>query len=275
MSNIQKSTVRYPQKEEAVVITPPKQRPFKNAVIGITYPCTNYNIVRDSTQKLTVFEYILEGEGEVLLNHQWHPARAGDIYILRQGEPHSYRANPKNPWKKIWINYFAEYISPFLDSYGIQSGIYQGEAARIHFEELFQYTTGEHTPSEAGFDIANHVHSIVRAVADSRKNIASHKQNIRDALEAAVYEKLNLDELAARLHMSKSNLIRVFRKNYGTTPYEYLISLKITTAKVLLKNTQMTVREIATRLCFSDEHYFSTIFLAKTGLRPREYRKKR
>ena len=275
MSNIQKSTVRYPQKESAVAFVPADQTPFKNAVIGITYPYADYTVSREGKQRVTVFEYVLEGEGEILLGGVWRRAGAGDLYVLRQGEPHSYRANPKNPWKKIWINYIAEYISPFLDAYGIQSGIYRAETARIHFEKLFLYTTAENSSADAHLDIANHVHGIVQAIAGVQKNSCSPKQDIREALEAAVYEKLNLDELAVRLHMSKSNLIRIFKKHYGVTPYDYLISLKITTAKVLLKNTQMTVREISARLCFSDEHYFSSLFLSKTGLRPREYRKER
>ena len=87
-----------------------------------------------------------------------------------------------------------------------------------------------------------------------------------------MYEKLNLNVLAARLHLSKSNMIRLFKKSFGTTPYEYLLSLKISTAKLLLKNSKMTVKDISDRLKFSDEHYFSTLFLARVGMRPRDYR---
>lgn len=95
---------------------------------------------------------------------------------------------------------------------------------------------------------------------------------IREALAAAVYEKRNLDDIAAELHMSKSNMIRVFKREYGTTPYEFLLGEKIDAAKLLLKNTRMKVSEIADRVCVADEHYFSALFLKRTGMRPGAYR---
>lgn len=42
-------------------------------------------------------------------------------------------------------------------------------------------------------------------------------------------------------------------------------------AKPLLKSSPLTTKEIADRLNFADEHYFSNIFLPKTGVRPKHY----
>jgi len=273
MSNIKKFNVKYPQKEEAVAIVAQNNTPFHDVIIGITYPCADYHVKRKGTEAVNVFEYVLEGEGEILLDGKWQRAVAGDIYVLRQMEPHEYHSDPKNPWKKIWVNYIAGYISAFLDAYGIESGIYRAENARAYFEQLFAYTKGDGICNPSNYDIAETVHRIIHAIASSRQDERTPERIIREALDSAVYEKLNLDALAEELHMSKSNVIRIFKKHYGVTPYEYLISLKITTAKVLLKNTRMTVREIAGRLCVADEHYFSSLFLAKVGIRPREYRR--
>ena len=75
-----------------------------------------------------------------------------------------------------------------------------------------------------------------------------------------------------RFFMSKSNLIRVFKKHTGQTPYKFLLDEKIRISKVLLRSTNMNVKTIADRLCFSDEHYFSFIFKRKTGCTPLKYR---
>ena len=58
----------------------------------------------------------------------------------------------------------------------------------------------------------------------------------------------------------------------GITPYHYLLERKAGVAKQLLKNTAMSITEIAHRLGFSNCHYFSAFFSKRAGMSPREYR---
>ncbi len=274
MRNIEVShhLVAFPQKEYATAFMAENDSPFQNASIGITYPYPDYHISRHPPSPVNVFEYVLEGEGEILLDGTWQTAQAGDIYILRAGKPQQYRANPQNPWKKIWINYVADYISPMLDAYRITDGIYRAENACSYFEQLLEYATNANSFQDSAFDIADCLHKIIHTVATERLPDKGDAYRLRTMLSAAVYDKVTLDDIAAKLHLSKSNVIRLFKKEYGVTPYEYLLTLKISAAKLLLKDTKMTVREIAERLHIADEHYFSSLFLSRVGMRPRDYR---
>lgn len=272
MGNIhQDAPVCYPQKENATGFFPDEGIPFQSALIGITYPYPEYALtVRH--ELTTVLEYVLEGEGELLIDGVWQRVRPSDAYILRPQERLSYRARPENPWKKVWINYRASYLPPLLDAYRIKTGIYRFAEAHELFERLFSLSHKRDASPETCLAIASAVHSIVEKIATASLVAPSDEYRIKEALHARVYERLSLDELASALHLSKSGLIRHFKKHYGVTPYDYLLSLKIEAAKLLLKNTRMTVREIADKLAISDEHYFSTLFLSRVGVRPAEYR---
>lgn len=267
--------VKYPSKETAFVFRPENQIPFGHAIVGITYPFPDYCINRSARDKVENFEYVVKGSGEIFLDGRWQTATAGDIYILRGGEEHHYRAVRKEPWQKIWINYASSYSSAFLDAYNIRSGIYRVPDACPYFEQAFELSASTYASTSTCHTLADYVHKIISAVSLKESNeIASDEYRIRETLDSYVYKKANLGELAEGLHMSKSNVIRVFKKHYGITPYDYLLNAKLDTAKLLLGGTSMSVREIADRLHISDEHYFSTLFYNKVGMRPREFRDK-
>ena len=269
--DIREYPVKYPVKEKAYAIIPHNGVPFTDAAVGITYPDKDYSVSRGPCG-ITLFEYVVSGEGEVLIGGKWQRAATGDFYILRSGEEHVYRASSRDPWHKLWVNYVADYIGAFLSSYGIVSGIYHSDSVKRYFEELIALTKESSPNADTAFAIAERIHKIVRAAAVEKLNARDDEHGIRCRLVSYTYKKLNLDELAAELHMSKSNLIRVFKRCYGVTPYEYLLSHKIESAKVLLRETKLSVKEIADKVCIADEHYFSTVFYKRVGMRPREYR---
>lgn len=264
--------VSFPFKEKAYALVTHDGIPFRNAVLGITNPTANYSICRHNSN-LCLFEYILEGEGEIFIDGEWHSAAAGDFYILPSGIDHVYRSSETNPWKKLWVNYYSDYMQQFLAAYGIRGGIYHSESVREYFEELISLTKSGADEAETAIRVADRLHRIVRIAALLNKNAKDDEYGMRRLLSTYVHKKLNLDELAEALHMSKSSLIRIFKKTYGVTPYEYLIEQRLETAKILLKDTKLTIKEIADKLVFFDEHYFSSIFLKKVGVRPGVYRK--
>lgn len=74
------------------------------------------------------------------------------------------------------------------------------------------------------------------------------------------------------LHMNNSYFCRLFRKNFGCCFQNYLCMYRIDKSKSLLKNTDMSISEIAARVGFNSISYYSKKFKEHTSLRPSEYR---
>ena len=98
---------------------------------------------------------------------------------------------------------------------------------------------------------------------------------VKERIDASTATHFSPAALAKELHISLSTFTRAFLSAYKITPYEYYLSSKEALAKALLQNTSLGAKEIAFRLGFSDEHYFSNFFKKRTGMRPMEYKEGR
>lgn len=92
---------------------------------------------------------------------------------------------------------------------------------------------------------------------------------LMDAEYAYLY---GIEELADRLEVSKYHLIRVFSASMGIPPGNYLIGVRISHAKLLLRSCEGTPIEIIAGACgYSCGNYFSKVFKKHTGLTPTQY----
>ena len=110
----------------------------------------------------------------------------------------------------------------------------------------------------------------------NQEQTESNQQVIQQAAQT-IREKYNqpltLSDLLRQAHMSRSYFLRLFRRYMGTTPYNYLISTRITQAKALLALTDRSVSEIGREVGFGDASNFSARFSAAVGQSPMQYRR--
>lgn len=82
-----------------------------------------------------------------------------------------------------------------------------------------------------------------------------------------------VNDLANSLNLSYRHLARIFRQVTGVTIIEKLNDIRINQAKILLRNTDKTIKEIARQVGFENEFYFSSLFGKSAFTTPSEYRK--
>ena len=86
---------------------------------------------------------------------------------------------------------------------------------------------------------------------------------------------LSLNSICSYLNISTSYFSTIFKDLTGETFTEVLIRTRMEKAKELLENTTMKNYEIAEKVGFSDESYFSKVFKKMTGMTPMNYMKSR
>ena len=84
---------------------------------------------------------------------------------------------------------------------------------------------------------------------------------------------ITLDSLAEIAHVNKYYLSHSFKREYGTSPIDYLMKRRITEAKALLTSTDFSLTQIAEQIGFRSLAYFSKCFRKVEDISPNEYRK--
>jgi len=88
-----------------------------------------------------------------------------------------------------------------------------------------------------------------------------------------ISEEFSIDDICNEIHMSKCYLCRKFKQVTGQTIMEYILSTRITLAKNMLKNENLSVSEISEKCGFSSTAYFCRVFREATGVTALKYRK--
>lgn len=94
---------------------------------------------------------------------------------------------------------------------------------------------------------------------------------VRRWIERSVTEPLTIAELAKKSFMSESKLREIFRQQYGTTIYQYLLDCRMEKAKELLTEQNLRVKDAASFVGYSNISHFSEAFRKKYGCTPSLY----
>lgn len=104
---------------------------------------------------------------------------------------------------------------------------------------------------------------------------AESDQRVRDAIESIHSrnsELLRVDALAKEAHMTPDHFIRLFKKELGCTPAQFIIERKMTQAMLMLASQPILTKEVAYSLGYDNLSYFTRLFRRHTGMTPKEYR---
>lgn len=265
--------VEFPAHEEARALPLGKDFPIKEVMVGVTNPFSGYSVSRSGTDSFYLIEYVVSGEGKMRVDGKFCKVSEGDILFFNKSDRQDCRADEKKPFKKIWVQFSSDYLCATISAYGLKTGVYRTDASAAFFT-LYNLSKSPLGGATA-YTISRALSEIILSIAEIKSENLTIAAAVKKELTFSVYQKCDLLKLAEKFNLSKSAIIRSFKKEYGVTPYGYLLSEKIYAAKALLRTTNLTVKEIAAQLKFSDEHYFSAYFKKITSKTPITYRKER
>ena len=107
----------------------------------------------------------------------------------------------------------------------------------------------------------------------ARRPMDSRVMAVRNYINLNLGKDLDLDAMARRAQLSENAFLRLFRRECGVTPYQYLLLQRYHHAARLLRDANRSIDEICELIGIRDRFHFSRCFKRRFGMAPAAYRR--
>ena len=255
---------------------------FDEQYIG-HYRCTDtFRVMRKNHHSIQLL-ITISGAGHLHYRDKDYDLAPSTAMLINNKLPHEYSAK-KGGWEFKYLH-FSGAVSEALQRYTEQTlgpvfpltgQIFCDTDERL--EALLQMTEEDTAPDYAA--ISAQIYNILIAFHSGKNQIAHQQQSAHAIQRAAAYIRQNYNrpistqDIADAVFLSRTYMSELFMQTYGISPHDYLISHRISIAKDMLLNTELSISEIAEQTGFRDVFALSRVFRQKQKLSPSEYRRK-
>lgn len=252
--------------------------PFFCTEAGTFYARERFVTERSHKDAYLVF-YTLGGAGIIEQGGQSVTLGQNQALLMDCRAPQRYVTDPvRHHWYHLWAHVNgagADAISQAMGLPKLQPVSLPLADVRPIFETIFENMKKEGYIESLTTSLA--VDKLLTSIAlapDSRGSFVEFDavSVARRYMEEHYAEDLHVDDVAREAAISTSQLIRLFKRQLGTTPHSYLLRYRITQAKELLAETTLPVATIARQVGFASESNFSYRFGEMCGQSPSAYR---
>ncbi len=252
---------------------------FYMSTCGYYYTNYDYRIEREDYHNYMLF-YICDGRLSLRSGSQTMVASAGQVGFLNCHEPHEYHTigNTEFVWLHLDGSNTADFYQQAVQMHGgfVFDTPYAEQIKNGIYEIVFAFRN-EQTLSEVR--LSQKLYTLLVATVDTASQEAGQAEE-NDTVSKAMHfiqeqymNPISLLDVATHVNMSQFHFFRLFRKDCGYSPHEYLILTRLNRAKHLLKTTGLPVKVIAQKVGYQNVSSFTNAFTDRVGISPTLFRK--
>lgn len=225
--------------------------------------------------------FITNGHGRFRTQYEEFPVAIHDLIIVNKNVPHTELSQMDSPLKYIVLG--VEGLEAMAGAGGYTMlHLHSGwkdlmDCLGLMLQEAHQALPGHEEVCRNLLEVV-----LIRLRRQEDVSLSSESRDSRSSRECGLVrryidnhfkEHLTLEQLAQLAHVNKYYLAHTFRREFGASPINYLISRRVEESRFLLRETDHPLSLIAQILGFSSPSYFSQCFRRMEGISPMEYRR--
>lgn len=231
-----------------------------------------------------VIHIVVEGNGMLDFDGKRWKIHKGQMFILFPGDETTYYADKEDPWYYCWIGFHGALAGKVVENIGFSRkepvlSMRDVESAERIIKEMLstkELALDGQLRRNAGLQVL-----LANMIAEGMKeyegyvtlNEISYSEYAVRYINNHFFEKVRIQDLAKRIGISRSYLVKLMKQETGMSPQEYLIETRMRRASDLLTRSMDPIGIIAAECGYEDALAFSKVFKARFGLNPTDYRK--
>jgi len=236
---------------------------------------------RDGLNSILFF-VVESGSGSLYYNHNRYEVSAGDCVFINCAYSYAHETGDEL-WKLKWIHFYGPQMPAIYQKYEERGGmpVFTPDDTLKYiriWESVFEKAASADYIRD--MRINQDMNELLTLVMEQSWNPMEQKQiakredlyQLRNYLQTHYAEKIKLDDLAEHFYINKYYLTRIFREFFGVSIGDFLLQIRITQAKKLLRFTDNSVEQIGYLCGLGAPYYFSRIFKKEEGVPPSVFR---
>lgn len=229
-----------------------------------------------------LFFTVLAGEGSLTYDGREYTLGPGDCVFVDCRRPYSHTTGEKL-WTLRWCHFSGPTVSKIYEKYVERGGRPAFRPAEISpflevLDGLYELASGSDYIRDMRInEELNRLCTLVMAESwhpeESPRAVKKRSvMDVKDYLDRNYSSRITLEELSTRFFIDKYYLVKVFKEQFGCSINTYLLDLRITRAKQLLRFSDRSLEEIGEECGLGSPQYFSRQFKKVEGISPSAYR---
>lgn len=230
-----------------------------------------------------LFFTVTTGSGSLSYQGKEFKLGVGDMAFIDCHNPYSHTTDPDNLWTLRWVHFYGPTMGSVYNKYCERGGrpVFTPEDSAPFFSVWVNlFSTAGSADYMRDMKINSSLSELLVLImaeswhpedATTAKKKAS-VADVKEYLDREYGSKITLDSLANQFYINKYYLTKVFKEQYGQSITNYLLNVRITKAKQLLRFSSKSVEEIGLEVGLGAPHYFSQTFKSVEGVPPSKYR---
>lgn len=244
--------------------------------------CDSLHFAGPCYKQSYMLHVVLGGKGIFRCNGKEWKLKKGDMFLITPTDYIYYQADDLDPWEYRWIKFDGSSLKYLLENAGIGEHVFSIKNKELYheivrcFKSVYDYMEDEIAPYLRATGVFYYLFgTFLREFGEARTASPDRMSFVKilNYIGSHFTEDIDMDAISEISNYNRSHVYKLFMKNVGCSPKEYISTLRLDLACEMLRETEYSISEISLRTGFQSYVSFVSAFKKKYGILPTQFRK--